>query len=83
VSLSGETNSAISQGRKARTTLQIIQRHETYTDKGQYAVMTRIAVVDHAELASAGSHLRREEDGVVFSMSVLTEGKESHHDRSC
>ncbi len=47
--------------------MRTIQRSEFYTDKGQYAVMTRVKVFDSAHLARIADHLRCNAEGLVFS----------------
>ena len=39
--------------------MQTLQRSEHYTDKGCYAVMTRAAVVNYAQLTRISDQLRR------------------------
>jgi hypothetical protein len=50
------------------------QRSELYTDKGQFAVMTRTKVLDYAKLASIAGHLRRNaEDLALFTNPTTVE----------
>lgn len=60
--------------------MQTIQRTEFYTDKGQYAVMTRTTVLAYAKVNRIAGHLRRDAEGLVFSVNVPTLGEDSHHD---
>ena len=47
--------------------MQTIQSSELYTDKGQYAVMTRTKVLEYAQLARIAGHLCRNAEDLVFS----------------
>ena len=59
-------------GRKRETTMQVSQRTEQYTDKGQYTVMTRTTVLREAKLARIADHLRRNADDLAFSTDPPT-----------
>ncbi len=49
--------------------MQTTQSNEQYTDKGNYAVMTRTTVLKHAQLARIADHLCRNAEDLVSSMS--------------
>jgi hypothetical protein len=49
-----------------------LQHTEHYTDKGQYAVMTRTSVMKHAQLVRIADHLRRNAEDLASSTDVLT-----------
>jgi len=54
--------------------MQNIQRNEHYTDKGQYAIMTRIKVLDRSDLATASD--RPENAGIAFNFTVVSLNKD-------
>ena len=49
-------------GQKARNHMQSLPRSEHYTDKGCYAVLTRAALVNYAQLTRVADQLRRDAD---------------------
>ena len=53
--------------RKRITDMQTLQRSEHYTDKGCYAVMTRTAVVNYAQLTRIADQLRRNAEDLASS----------------
>ena len=52
--------------------MQTLPRIEQYTDKGCYAVMTRIAVVNYAQLTRVADQLRRDSDDLASSTNPPT-----------
>ena len=60
--------------------MQTIQRTELYTDRGQYAVMTRTTVLDYAKITRTAGHLCRDAEDLVLSTNAPSIGEESHHD---
>jgi len=59
-------------GQKARNHMQTLPRSEHYTDKGCYAVMTRTAVVNYAQLTRVADQLRRDADDLASSTNPPT-----------
>jgi hypothetical protein len=51
--------------------MQTIHPGEHYTDKGDFAVMTRTTVLKYAQLASIAGHLRRNAEDLVSSTDPL------------
>jgi len=49
-----------------------LQRSEHYTDKGRYAVMTRTAVLNYAQLTRIADQLRSNADDLVSSTNPPT-----------
>jgi hypothetical protein len=47
--------------------MQTLERNELYTDKGNYAVMTRISVTTYAQLTRIADHLCRNTKGLAAS----------------
>jgi len=47
--------------------MQTLQRSEHYTDKGCYAVMTRMALVNYAQLTRIADQLRRNVEDLASS----------------
>jgi hypothetical protein len=52
--------------------MQTLQRNEHYTDKGHYAVMTRTAVINYAQLARIADQLRRNAEDLASSTNAPT-----------
>ena len=52
--------------------MQTLPRIEHYTDKGCYAVMTRTAVVNYAQLTRVADQLRRDSDDLASSTNPPT-----------
>ena len=52
--------------------MQSIQHSEQYTDRGDYAVMTRTSVLKDAQLARIADHLRRNAEDLVSSSNPPT-----------
>lgn len=59
-------------GQKARNHMQTLPRNEHYTDKGCYAVMTRTAVVNYAQLTRVADQLCRDADDLASSTNPPT-----------
>ena len=51
--------------------MQTIHPTEHYTDKGDFAVVTRTTVVNYAQLASIAGHLCRNAEDLVSSTDPL------------
>jgi len=49
------------------TNMHTLQRSEHYTDKGSHAVMTRMAIVTHAQLRRIADQLRSNAEDLAFS----------------
>jgi hypothetical protein len=47
--------------------MQSIHHSERYTDRGDYAVMTRTTILNNAQLARIADHLRRNAEDLAFS----------------
>jgi hypothetical protein len=52
--------------------MQTHQRNERYTDKQDYAVMTRTTVIDYARLVRIADQLRRNAEDVFYSSNPPT-----------
>lgn len=52
--------------------MQTLRSSEHYTDKGDFAVMTRTTVLRYAQLASIAGHLRRNAEDLVLSTDSPT-----------
>jgi hypothetical protein len=52
--------------------IQLIQNSEHYTDKGDFAVMTRTTVLKYAQLDSIAGHLCRNAEDLVSSTDPPT-----------
>lgn len=52
--------------------MQTLQRSEYYTDKGCYAVMTRTAVVNYAQMTRIADQLRSNADDLASSTNPPT-----------
>ena len=52
--------------------MQSLQCSEHYTDKGQYAVMTRTRILNHAQLTRIADHLCRNAEELLFSTDQPT-----------
>lgn len=59
-------------GRKRETNMQSIHRSEQYTEREHYAVMTRTAVLNDAQLARIAHHLRRNAEDLADSSNPPT-----------
>ena len=62
----------LGRGRKREKNMHTLQRSEHYTDKGSYAVMTRMAVVTHAQLRRIADQLRSNAEDLAFSTNPPT-----------
>ena len=52
--------------------MQTMRRSEHYTDKGQFAVVTRTTVLKYAQLVRIAGHLCRNAEDLVFSTNPPT-----------
>ena len=52
--------------------MRTTQSNEQYTDKGDYAVMTRTRVLKYAQLARIANHLLRNAEDLVASIDFPT-----------
>jgi hypothetical protein len=52
--------------------MDTLHRNELYTDKGNYAVMTRTSVLKDARLVRIADHLRRNAEDLASSTDVPT-----------
>ena len=52
--------------------MNTLHHSEHYTDKGHYAVMTRMAVLKDAQLVRIADHLRRNDEDLADSTDVPT-----------
>src|SRR5690348_15944662 len=69
----GHIDSFLRSRQKARNVMQSIHySSEHYTDRGHYVVITRTAVVKHAQLARIADHLRRNAEDLAASSNPPT-----------
>jgi hypothetical protein len=54
--------------------MQTLKYSEHYSDKGQYAVVTRTKVLNHAQLTRIADHLCRNAEDLAFSTNPPTLG---------